>query len=170
MKHERDISGTPPQQVPVGAVRVGMVGTLSLPAQMLIACFRLHGSAGRDYVEAGHAHQHALLRQRMAPAEALACLEALHDLFDSLARCGRRRLIPHAPECSCLGADEAVVAHFVSTAAMGAREDAMLLASLLAEGATLLRLTDTAQRAGLYLERAGRRAPAFPDPCNATRH
>ena len=60
--------------------------------------------------------------------EALALLE---NLFDLCARYRRRPLMRHAVDCQCLGADEACLAHFVTTAVEGDHQDAMLIATLL---------------------------------------
>ena len=53
------------------------------------------------------------------------------ELCRLCARHGRRPLMRHAVSCKCLGADEACFANFISTAADGAREDAMLIATLI---------------------------------------
>lgn len=47
------------------------------------------------------------------------------------SRHGRRPLMRHSLNCKCLGADESCFANFIATASEGAREDAMLIATLL---------------------------------------
>lgn len=44
---------------------------------------------------------------------------------------GRRPLMRHARNCTCLGADEACFARFIGAAGEGEHEDAMLMATLL---------------------------------------
>lgn len=58
-------------------------------------------------------------------------LKAFMDLCSLCATHARRPLMTHAATCKCLGSDEACFANFIATAAMGEREDAMLIATLL---------------------------------------
>lgn len=71
------------------------------------------------------------ITRRAGPGHAEAIVHALGSLCDLCARHGRRPLMRHHADCSCLGADESCFAHFVAAAAEGQREDAMLLATLL---------------------------------------
>jgi hypothetical protein len=67
----------------------------------------------------------------LGEAQGRATLKIMESLFDICARHRRRPLMRHAVDCRCLGADEACFAHFVTTAAEGEPEDAMLIATLL---------------------------------------
>ncbi|MCZ7676042.1 MAG: hypothetical protein M5U35_09465 [Roseovarius sp.] len=80
--------------------------------------------------------------------------DALEEMFATIARHGRRRLMRHKLACSCVSSDEAVFAQFVMQAATGEREDAMLMGALMVEGPLLLPFTDAARRVGLELLRA----------------
>jgi hypothetical protein len=108
----------------------------------------------------------------MGETRAGAACAALQDVADSLGAHMRRPLRCHAPDCHCVGADEAAFARFVEEAALGGREDALMLASLLVEARGLLPLTDAAARLGLCLQRAVLydQAQHMPDPVSPTRH
>lgn len=156
MKHARDIKG------------LDVVGHMSemtgLPG-MVIACLR-------QWNRGGEAAAHAMLRDRMGAGAATAPYEALQDLAAGLGASPRRPLRWHAPDCHRVGADEASVARFVEEAALGEREDALMLASLLVEARGILSLTDAAARLGLWLYRAALcdAGPIMPDPASPTRH
>jgi hypothetical protein len=96
----------------------------------------------------------------MGARSAAECRRALGELFGTVARHGRRRLVRHATGCPCVGADEAVLAQVVMLAATGDREDAMLVGALIVEGPLLLSFIEAAGRAGLLLHRAGLAAPS----------
>lgn len=83
-------------------------------------------------------------------AEAETALAALVALLDDR---GRRPLLRHAPSCGCVGADEAAFAHLVAAAAEGAREDAILLASLLLPPDCAFAAYGPAQTFGVALRR-----------------
>lgn len=103
-----------------------------------------------------------LLRARMPEGAAIDCHRLLGDVFGVIARHGRRKLVRHHARCPCVGADEAVLAHFVTLAATGEREDAMLVGSLMVAGAVLLPFTEAARQAGLHLRRAVLAGPPAP--------
>lgn len=156
MKHARELSG----QMPVGqmAEMQGLAG-------LAVACLRA-------WNEGGAIRAHAMLCERMAPPMALATFESLQDLTEVLGAQMRRPLRCHAPHCDCVGLDEAAFARFVEEAALGEREDALMLASLLVNARGILALTEAAARLGLCLHRAALRAQArrIPEPLSATRH
>lgn len=154
MKHARDWTG----QMPVDQMN------------QMDGLNRLTVAALRAWNAGGALRAHALLCDRMAEPMALAAFEALQDLTEVLGPHIRRPLRCHAPHCSCVGLDEAAFARFVQEAALGEREDALLLASLLVQARAILPLTDAAARLGLCLHRAARAAPRIPDPASATRH
>lgn len=83
---------------------------------------------------------------------------ALGESFDLTCRMmlefRRRPLVRHAAACPCLGADEAAFAHFLTLAALGEREEAMLVSVLLVRADRAPLLVDAAARLGLALHRA----------------
>ncbi|MFB9151573.1 hypothetical protein [Roseovarius ramblicola] len=138
MKQVRDLSG----ELPVGAIE-----GLQPLAVLVIAALRgwNRGGAGAALVA---------LRARMSEGQAAAAMAAMCDLAGILGTARRRPLACHAPQCPCVGADEAAFARFVQEAALGEREDALLLASLMVDGPAIVCLTRAAQRFGLQLHRA----------------
>jgi len=58
-------------------------------------------------------------------------LKAFEALLSICVAHGRRPLIRHTLQCRYVGSDEACLANFIATAADGAREDALLIATLL---------------------------------------
>jgi len=94
------------------------------------------------------------LRARMREGQAAAAMAAMCDLAGILGTARRRPLACHGPDCPCVGADEAAFARFVQEAALGEREDALLLASLMVEAHAITGLAEAAQRFGLHLHRA----------------
>ena len=117
MKHHSDMRGGFP---------VAGFDTLSGAERVLVRAMR-HWSDGPE----GQDHIARLLLEVMGEARAKTCQRALNDVMGLIGRHGRRKLIRHQPHCSCVGADEAVFAHFIMLAATGEREDAMLVGSLL---------------------------------------
>lgn len=99
-----------------------------------------------------------------------AALNAFEDLCTLLTRHCRRRLMRHGLECSCLGADEAIIANFVAAATQGDQEDATLLASLLVRSDLAAVLTGSAQQVGLAIQRINRRAKSMTPPEFQTLH
>ena len=156
MKHARDITGTAPG---------GHMSEATGLSGMVIACLR-HWNRG------GAAAALGLLRERMGERQAGASFAALEDLADTLGSCMRRPLRCHAPHCHHIGSDEAAFARFVEEAALGVREGALMLASLLVDAHGILPLTDAAERLGLHLHRAAlcEDLPRIPDPASQTRH
>ena len=156
MKHERRMTG---------AFSVSAMDQVPVPEALLVSCLRewFSGPDGRSRVD-------RVLRLRLGERAADACLPALEDVFHIVASHGRRPLIRHEPGCPCVGVDEAVLAHFVMTAAIGEREDAMLIASLLVDARMLLALTEAARQAGLCLSRSLASRDMIPDPASKTRH
>lgn len=117
-----------------GGAAVGRLDDLPPLERMVVLCLRLW-SAGAD------------LRGGQT-----AC-EGLDELIGTVVRHARRPLLCHAPDCPCAGADEAVLARFVALAAEGAREDAVLIATLLVRADLALGLAALAEQVGLGLTR-----------------
>ncbi|SMX44185.1 hypothetical protein [Actibacterium lipolyticum] len=90
-------------------------------------------------------------------------LAAFEQLCDLCVRHGRRPLVRHQVTCKCLGADESCFANFISAAADGQREDAMLIATLLVRADVAPSLTALAEDVGIALKRMVHR-PGAPQP------
>lgn len=88
-----------------------------------------------------------------------SALRNLEDLCQLCADHGRRPLMRHHVTCKCLGADEACFANFVGAATDGAREDAMLMATLLVRPDVAPSIVELAQSLGLALRTMARHVP-----------
>lgn len=111
------------------------------------------------------------LSTAFGPAAAKEGLEAFERLLSLVLRHGRRPLMRHHMDCTCVGADEAVFAQLVTSAATADHEDAMLIGSLLVKAQVLPLVTDAARRFGQLLLRvpdAGLPAPSIAP--SQTRH
>jgi hypothetical protein len=93
-----------------------------------------------------------------------SALQSLEDLCQLCAKHGRRPLMRHHVSCKCLGADEACFANFVATATEGAREDAMLMATLLVRPDFAPCIVELAQSLGLALRKMSLRGHMHPTP------
>ncbi|WP_170786925.1 hypothetical protein [Ruegeria lacuscaerulensis] len=78
---------------------------------------------------------------------------------------GRRPLIRHQVGCSCLGADENCFAQMIAAASEGAREDAMMMATLIVRPDFAPALTALSEELGLAL-----RQMTAPQPLPSTGH
>jgi hypothetical protein len=143
-----------------GGAPVGHLSDLPPLERMVVLCLRLWtaGAAGRDAVRGDLAARHG------APTGP-RLFAALAELIDTTVRHARRPLLCHAPDCPCAGADEAVIARFVALAAEGAREDAILIATLLVRADLALGLAALAEEVGLGLSRS-----SIPETIPARRH
>lgn len=74
-------------------------------------------------------------------------------LMVTVMKHARRPLQRHQIKCSCVGGDENAFANFVVAAALGEREDAMLLASNFMRVDMALVATSMAEKVGLSLSR-----------------
>ncbi len=95
--------------------------------------------------------------------------DRLTQTFGELCRMcvqhGRRPLIRHSVQCKCLGGDEACFANFISYAADGEREDALLMATLMVRPDMAPLLTSLATEIGLAFKQMRLAAPsAVPTP------
>lgn len=125
-----------------GAVAVGRLENLAPVAVGAVMCLRLW----RDDEEA--------LGGSVDPS-ALVAFRAISTLF---GRHGRRPIMRHAPDCACLGADEAIFAELVQRAVEGEQEDAMLIAALIVRPDMAGTLAGLAAEFGLCLHRQMLRA------------
>ncbi|WP_417726092.1 hypothetical protein [Roseovarius sp.] len=156
MKHARDLTGQ---------MSVDQMSEMHGLARLVVAALRAWNAGGAI-------RAHALLCERMAEPMALTAFEALQDVTEVLGATLRRPLRCHAPHCPCVGMDEAAFARFVEEAALGEREDALMMASVLVNARGILALTEAAARFGLSLQRAALcvQTARIPEPISATRH
>jgi len=83
----------------------------------------------------------------------------LDRLCSVCAQYGRRPLVMHGLQCSCLGADENCFAQMIAAAAEGDREDAMMLASLIVRPDFAPSLVALSEDMGMVLRRIIRSVP-----------
>ncbi|WP_163849706.1 hypothetical protein [Pseudooceanicola aestuarii] len=87
------------------------------------------------------------------PESARIATSSFEELCRMCLAYGRRPLWRHHVDCACVGADESCFANFVAYATDGAREDAMLMASLLVRADMAPCLVSLAESFGLALRR-----------------
>lgn len=86
-------------------------------------------------------------------AQAKAHMADFEALMITVMKYARRPLQRHQVQCSCVGGDENAFANFVVAAALGEREDAVLLASNFMRVDMALVATSMAEKVGLSLSR-----------------
>ncbi len=136
----------PPSGAPGGGAPVAHLADLGAVAAAAV----LHLRAWGDGDLAAIAQDFARGLGRGAGACAATDFDQLCGL---IARHGRRPLMRHGRNCSCVGADEACFAAFVATAAEGCREDALLMAMLIVRPDMAPGLVALGQQVGLALRR-----------------
>ena len=112
----------------------------------------------RDWFEGGcgQARVADLFEEALGAAAGPVATDAFGACLDGLGRHARRPLVRHALQCNCVGADEAVFAQLLESAATGAREDAMMILSLIVPGDRGVLLLREAEAAGLAIMRVAR--------------
>lgn len=95
----------------------------------------------------------------LGPEQGAHALQSFVQLCDLCARHGRRPLMRHSVQCKCLGADESCFANFIKSAAVGEREDAMLIATLIVRADVAPLVTSLAATFGLALKQMHLSAP-----------
>ncbi|MEM6678676.1 MAG: hypothetical protein AAF675_12475 [Pseudomonadota bacterium] len=80
-----------------------------------------------------------------------ARLRVFEDFLATLMTHARRPLMRHSVTCPCLGADESALAQLVGAAVSGDREEAVMMAALIARPDMATILADQAQQVGLML-------------------
>lgn len=130
-----------------GGAAVGRLSELPPLEARVVRCVRLWSGGPQGKAALGE----ELARRHGRGAVGLA--SALDDLLDTTVRYARRPLMGHALDCPCAGSDECVFARFVALAAEGAREEAVLIATLLVRADVALGLTALAETVGLSLMR-----------------
>lgn len=99
----------------------------------------------------------------LGPVHGPEALNSLDRLCELCARHGRRPLMRHHVTCACLGGDESCFANFIATAAEGAREDAMWIATAMIRADMAPCLVGLAETLGLALKRMACRASPAAD-------
>ncbi|WP_170410084.1 hypothetical protein [Ruegeria atlantica] len=82
-----------------------------------------------------------------------AAMMTLDRLCGLCAHHGRRPLVRHGLSCSCLGADENCFAQMIGAASEGAREDAMMMATLIVRPDFAPALASLSEELGMALRR-----------------
>ncbi len=82
-----------------------------------------------------------------------AAMMTLDRLCGLCAHHGRRPLVRHGLGCSCLGADENCFAQMIAAASEGAREDAMMMATLIVRPDFAPALASLSEEMGTVLRR-----------------
>jgi hypothetical protein len=130
-----------------GGAAVGRLAELPPLEARVVRCVRLWSGGPQGRAALGD----ELARRHGNGAVGLA--RALDDLLGTTVRYARRPLMGHALDCPCAGSDECVFARFVALAAEGAREEAVLIATLIVRADVALGLTALAELVGLSLMR-----------------
>jgi len=137
------------QRHPGGAPIARLDGLPPLEARV-IRCLRLW-CAGPD-------GERAVRCEVDGPGEGDAVARTFGELVRITAGHARRPLLGHAIDCPCAGSDECIFARFVSLAAEGSREEAVLMAALIVRVDVAMHLAAVAEEVGLGLMR-GRTPP-----------
>ncbi len=149
-----------------GGASVGRLADLDPVEAGAVLCLRLwcDGPAARTQVRGDFA-------KVLGPEVARRALNSFEELCDLCVSHGRRPLIRHHLTCQCLGADEACFATFIAAATEGARDDAILIATILVRADIAFCLIDHAQAFGLALKRMALKATLpVPPPAQDTFH
>lgn len=130
-----------------GAAPVARFADLTPLERRTVRCLRLwcSGPEGRGLV------RRELARHGEAATDRLVA--DMDALLLAMASGARRPLLGHAPDCPSVGGDECVFARFVALAAKGAREEAVLMATLMVRADLALLLVGLAEAVGLGLMR-----------------
>ncbi|GIT91587.1 hypothetical protein JANAI62_20440 [Jannaschia pagri] len=121
----------------------------------------------RDWFDGpqGQARVSQTFLQELGAQAGAGAIDAWADFGALISDGTRRDVMRHSVNCRCVGADEAVLAQVISLAARGAREDAMLILSLLVTGERLLPAIQTVEQVGaalLRISQSWRRAALRP--------
>ena len=90
-----------------------------------------------------------------------SALISLEKVCNHLVRHGRRPLTYHKVECRCVGADEACFANFIGAMAEDARDDALLIATILVRPKSATVLVELAETLGFAINRIA--CASFPE-------
>ncbi len=130
-----------------GGAAIGKLSELPPLERRVVRCVRMWsgGPQGKTALREELARRHG--------RGAVSLAGALDALLETTLRHARRPLMGHALDCPCAGSDECVFARFVSLAAEGAREEAVLIAALIVRADVALAITGLAETVGIGLMR-----------------
>lgn len=131
-----------------GGAAVGRLADLTPLEAGAVMYLRLWGEGSGGRADAASDFDIALGADR-----GRAAMLTLDRLCSLCAHHGRRPLIRHGLGCGCLGADENCFAQMIAAAAEGAREDAMMMASLIVRPDYAPALASLSEELGLALRR-----------------
>lgn len=86
-------------------------------------------------------------------AEGAKAVAAFQEILSLCSQHGRRPLMRHDATCACVGSDEAWFANFIGAASEGAREEALLIATVIVRADMAPLLAAYAEHVGLSLRR-----------------
>lgn len=131
-----------------GGAAVGRLADLTPIEAGAVMYLRLWGDGARGRADAASDFDIALGND-----QGRAAMVTLDRLCSLCAHHGRRPLVRHGLGCGCLGADENFFAQMIGAAADGAREDAMMMASLIVRPDYAPALASLSEELGLVLRR-----------------
>ncbi|MDA7965508.1 hypothetical protein [Ruegeria sp.] len=131
-----------------GGAAVGRIADLNPIEAGAVMYLRLWGDGKSGRADAASDFDIAL-----GADQGRAAMMTLDRLCSLCAHHGRRPLIRHGLGCSCLGADENCFAQMIGAASEGAREDAMMMASLIVRPDFAPALASLSEELGLVLRR-----------------
>lgn len=131
-----------------GGATVGRIADLTPIEAGAVMYLRLWGDG-----KAGRADAASDFDIALGADQGRAAMMTLDRLCSLCAHHGRRPLIRHGLGCSCLGADENCFAQMIGAASEGAREDAMMMASLIVRPDFAPALASLSEELGLVLRR-----------------
>lgn len=131
-----------------GGATVGRLSDLNLLEAGAVMYLRLWGDGAKGRADAASDFDIAL-----GTDQGRAAMLTLDRLCSLCAHHGRRPLVRHGLGCACLGADENCFAQMVAAASEGAREDAMMMASLIVRPDFAPALASLSEELGLVLRR-----------------
>ncbi|WP_299948136.1 hypothetical protein [uncultured Ruegeria sp.] len=131
-----------------GGAAVGRLSDMSPIEAGAVMYLRLWGDGAEGRTNAASDFNIAL-----GADQGRATMLALDRLCSLCAHHGRRPLVRHGLGCVCLGADENCFAQMIAAASEGAREDAMMMASLIVRPDFAPALASLSEELGLALRR-----------------
>ena len=131
-----------------GGAAVGRIADLTPLEAGAVMYLRLWGGGASGRTDAASDFDIALGSDR-----GQAAMSTLDRLCSLCVQHGRRPIVHHGLGCSCLGADENCFAQMIAAAAEGAREDAMMMASLIVRPDFAPALASLSEELGLALRR-----------------
>ncbi|WP_299985341.1 hypothetical protein [uncultured Ruegeria sp.] len=131
-----------------GGAAVGRLSDLSPIEAGAVMYLRLWGDGAE-----GRTNAESDFNIALGADQGRATMLTLDRLCSLCAHHGRRPLVRHGLGCACLGADENCFAQMIAAASEGAREDAMMMASLIVRPDFAPALASLSEELGLALRR-----------------